>query len=105
MNLKNAMGTTFGCIFAILFLGYGFVQMGAGYIGIRHEWGTGWAIAAIAACFILRLSLPLTIGAFLAAKNVWHWHSSLALLFAAPGLAFMALMIPSVFASLFRRDQ
>jgi hypothetical protein len=104
MSLKEKMSTTFGCTFALLFIAYGLVQVFAGYIGISEKWGTGWAIAALAGCFVFRLSLPLTIGAFFAARDIWGWHWGLALLFAAPGLAFMALMVPGVVASLFGKS-
>lgn len=105
MSLKEKMGTTLGCTFMLLFLGYGLLQIGAGYIGISEKWGTGWAIAALVACFMFRLSLPFTIGSFFAARDIWHWHWGFALLFAAPGLAFMALMIPGVLASVFSKKE
>jgi hypothetical protein len=104
MSLKEKMGATFGCMFMLLFLGYGLIQMYAGYIGISAKWGTGWAIGALVACFGLRLSLPLTIGSFFAARDLWGWHWGWALVFAAPGLAYMALMIPGVITSLFGKS-
>ncbi len=99
-------GAAWGCIFAIIMLLYGLAQIYAGFIGIRHHWGGGWAIAAVVAAFMFRFSLPLTIGSFFGAMNVWGWHWVGALVFAAPGLAFMALMIPGALASVigkFRR--
>jgi Na+-transporting NADH:ubiquinone oxidoreductase subunit NqrB len=99
MSVSEKLGTSFGCLFMIAFLAYGLVQIYAGYIGIDYHWGSGWAIGALVACLIFRFSLPITIGSFFAARDVWDWHWSLALLFAAPGLAFMALMIPGAIAS------
>ena len=88
-----------GCLFAILMLAYGLAQIYAGWIGIEHHWGAGWAIAAVVAAFVFGFSAPLSVGSFFGAMNVWGWHWLGALLFAAPGLAFMALMIPGALAS------
>lgn len=88
-----------GCLLIILTLIYGLFQFHIGYICIEHHLGSGWAIAAIILAFMLRFTLPITIGAFFGAMDVWGWHWAVALLFAAPGLAFMALMIPGIFAS------
>jgi hypothetical protein len=88
-----------GCIFMLLIMGYGLAQIYAGFIGIRHHWGGGWAIGAVVVALMFRFSLPLTIGSFFGAMNVWGWHWLGALVFAAPGLAFMALMIPGALAA------
>ena len=40
-------------------------------IGIAHYWGRFWAIIIIAICIFFRTSLPIMIGAFLCAKNLW----------------------------------
>lgn len=88
-----AAGQTLGCLLAIGMLVLGIVQIVAGWIGLEDAFGWGWAVAATAAFFLLRFSLPLTVGAFLCAKNVWGWHWAGALAFAAPGLI---LMIPSL---------
>lgn len=103
MSTDSDGGPGWGCIFGILMLAYGAVQIYAGYLGIELHLGGGWAIAAVAVMFILRLSLPITIGSFFCAKDIWEWHWSLALLFALPGLAFMALMIPGALASLMQK--
>lgn len=86
-----------GCILIAV---YGIAQIVAGYVGIQHHFGSGWAIAAIVAAFVFRFSLPITIGSFFGAMNVWGWHWILALVFAAPGLAFMMLMIPGALANM-----
>jgi len=96
MNDKSA--GIFGCLLMLLICAYGFAQVWAGYTGIEHHLGVGWAFAAGVVAFLFRFSLPLTIGAFFCAMNVWGWHWIGALLFAAPGLLFMALMIPGVLA-------
>jgi len=82
---------------------YGIAQIWAGYIGIDHHLGSGWAIAAVVVAFLFRFSLPITIGSFFGAMNVWGWPWYGALIFAVPGLAFMALMIPGALASIFQK--
>ncbi len=77
-------------------LAFGLAQFVAGYAGIEHHLGAGWAIGALAVAFLLRFTLPITIGAFFGAMNVWGWHWALAALFAAPGLLFV---VPGVIAS------
>lgn len=94
------LGALLGCLGAILFICYGLAQIVAGFAGIQHHLGTGWAIGIIVASLILRFSLPITIGAFFGALNVWHWHWLGAALFAAPGLLFLALLLPGAFSYL-----
>jgi hypothetical protein len=96
---ESNSGAIWGWLLLLLLLAYGLAQVVAGFIGIRHHWGTGWAIGAVAVAFLLRFSLPLTVGAFFGAMNVWGWHWSAALIFAAPSLLFTALMIPGVLAA------
>lgn len=86
-----------GCGFAILFFGFGIVQMAAGWAGLEDSFGWGWGLAAIIGALFFRFTLPIAVGAFLCAKNVWDWHWAFALLFAAPTLLFM---VPAFFASL-----
>lgn len=81
----------------IAFLIFGVAQMVAGYQGIAFELGTIWAIAAIGVAFVLRFTLPLTIGSFFGAMHVWGWHWSAAAVLAAPGLL---LIIPGTLASI-----
>jgi hypothetical protein len=52
----------------------------------------------VVVAFGFRFTLPITVGAFFGAMNVWEWHWALALLFAAPGLV---LALPGVLASIF----
>lgn len=92
-----------GCAGAILMLLYGAAQIYAGALGISHELGHWWAFAALVAAFMFRFTLPITIGSFFGAMNIWGWHWIWALLFAAPGLAFMALMIPGALAAVVQK--
>ena len=93
-----------GCAFIIGMLIYGIAQISAGYIGIDHHLGSSWAIGAVIAALLFRFSLPITIGSFFGAMNVWGWPWYGALIFAAPGLAFMALMIPGALTSIFKKE-
>ena len=83
-----------GCI---LFAAYGVAQIVAAFLGFEFYMSSFWAALIIVACIWFRFSLPITIGSFLGAMNVWEWHWLLALVFAAPGLV---LVIPSILASL-----
>ena len=46
-------------------------------------------VGGIALAFVVRIILPLTIGTFFAAMDVWGWPWYGALAFAAPGLLFV----------------
>lgn len=71
------------------FIAFGVLQLIAGYIGIDHHFGKGWAIIALLCAILFRITFPITIGAFFGAMDVWHWHWVFAAIFAAPGLAFI----------------
>lgn len=86
-----------------VFVIYGLSQMYAGFVGIESYAGNGYAYAALAAALFARFTLPLTVGCYYAAEHVWGWHWSLALLFAAPGLAFNLLMLPGLAANALNR--
>jgi len=64
-------------------------QIAAGYEGIAHGMGPGWAVAAVFIALYLRFTLPITIGAFFGATQVWGWHWALALGFTLPALVFV----------------
>ena len=95
--MNEKVGTTLGCLGAIIFMGFGLVQLAAGWAGIENAFGWGWGVAALIAAVWFRFTLPIAVGAFLCAKNIWDWHWFFAALFAAPGLLFM---IPAFFADL-----
>ena len=78
-----------GIFGGILFLIVGLIQIGVGYIGIEHHFGAGWAIGALVLGFSFRIMLPLTIGTFFGALDVWDWPWYGALALAAPGLLFV----------------
>lgn len=88
-------------IFGVIgFCIYSFLQLYAGFIGIEHHLGMFWAFVSIFLAFALRIPLPLTIGSFFGAMNVWGWHWFFALLFAAPGLViFFAFLTGGIFGT------
>jgi hypothetical protein len=79
-----------GCI---LFAAYALAQILASFAGFEFYTGPFLAAVIVGGCIWFRFTLPLTIAAFLGAKNVWQWHWFVALIFAAPGLL---LVIPSI---------
>lgn len=91
------MQALLGIVWFIIVMGYGILQIIAGYVGIDFHFGAVWAGVAIFSALIFRFTLPITIGAFFGAIDVWGWHWGFATLFAAPGLAFL---IPGVILSI-----
>lgn len=80
--------TTLGTTLMIAVFLFGLFQFAAGWTGIEQRFGWGWGIAAVIAG-LCGFSIPLTIGTFLCARNIWHWSVPFAVLFTLPGLAFM----------------
>lgn len=80
---------------ALLLIPLGLLQIFAGYVGLAETIGHGWAFGALAVFFVLGFSLPMTVGTFLCATEVWGWHWAGGLLLAAPGLLFL---VPGVLA-------
>ena len=78
-------------------LAFGLAQLAAGYAGISDGLGVGWAAGALFVALVFRFTLPITVGSFFGAMNVWGWHWALAAVFAAPGLL---LIIPGALASI-----
>lgn len=74
MTEETNAGFYGSCGLMIVFMAYGIVQIYAGYVGIDFHLGAIWAILALAAAFLFRLTLPITIGSFFCATDVWGWH-------------------------------
>ena len=91
------MGIVIGIAGLVAIFALGFAQLAAGFVGIEHGLGLGWAWVALIAAMVFRFTLPITIGAFFGAMNVWGWHWALAALFAAPG---MIVVVPNVLTSM-----
>jgi len=87
--VKNILSFLAGGIGVIFFLGFAIVQGAIGYLGIAYHFGSGWAIGLLILAFVFRFSLPLTIGTFFGALDVFGWPWYGALLITLPGLLFM----------------
>ena len=95
-----------GIIAFILFMAVSIVQIYAGFIGIEYHLGVIWAYASIAVAIVLRIMLPLTVGTFFGAMDVWGWEWHWAALLAAPGLLFIVpATITSVMSSMVNRSR
>jgi hypothetical protein len=87
----------------VLLLVYGLVALAAGFYGIAAEAGQVWALMALLCAILFRFTLPLAVGTFLCAYKVWDWPWPFAVLFAAPGLAFMLTGVVAAALSLIHR--
>lgn len=89
------MGVALGFVVFFAILAYGGAQLFVGFVGIEDGLGMIWAWVALVAALMFRFTLPITVGSFFGAMNVWGWHWAFAALFAAPGLL---LIVPGVLA-------
>ena len=94
--MSNILTFLAGGIGLILMLVIGLAQMVIGYIGIEYLFGAGWAIGAVVLALMFRFSLPLTVGTFFGAMDVFGFSFIVALLITLPGLL---LMIPGAIAA------
>ena len=94
--MKNILTFLAGGFGVILLLGVGLAQMIVGYIGIEYHLGSGWAIGAVVLALMFRFSLPLTVGTFFGAMDVFGFSFIVALLITLPGLL---LMVPGAIAA------
>ena len=95
-KLGNLGAGLFGIIFFIGLIIYGIAYLRAGYQGIELYWGQWWASGFIVLAILFRFTIPITVGAFFCATEIWGWNWFGAGFFAAPGLIFI---LPSVVAS------
>lgn len=63
-----------------------------GLAGIDHHLGLFFSILAALALVVFRFSIPIAVGCFFGARDVWGWHWIGALLFTLPGLAYVFRM-------------
>ncbi|MDD3786045.1 MAG: hypothetical protein PHQ87_10905 [Hydrogenophaga sp.] len=86
-------------MFAIF--GYQLALLYAGFVGVEDwvggGWAWGWLIGSIVLGYMLRFTLPIAVGAFIGAVEVFRWHWIVAIIFAAPEFA---LGVPYVLAGL-----
>lgn len=78
-----------GGIGVVFFLGFAIAQGAIGFLGVEYHFGSGWAIGVLVLAFVFRFTLPLTIGTFFGALDVFGWTWYGALLITLPGLLFM----------------
>lgn len=79
------------CLMALAFCGFA-------WLGLEHEFGWQYALAAVVAGGVVRINVALPVGLFLYAGNFWGWPIAPALAFSAPGLV---LVLPSFAIGLF----
>jgi len=96
--MGSSVSTGIRVVGAMAFLILGIAQLVAGFAGIDHSVGVLWACVALIAALVFRFTLPITIGAFFGAMNVWGWHWALSAIFAAPGLL---LVVPGAISQAF----
>lgn len=96
MSIKDIAAGGAGLLGCLVMLGVGLFVLGIGSAGIGHELGFWWGVAAFVAAVVLRFTLPISIGVFFYARDIWHLHWVVALLIASPGLIFM---VPGVIAA------
>jgi hypothetical protein len=77
----------FFLLIAAAFLLFSIIQLYAGFVGMQYHLGSVGAILIMIISLRFRFTLPITIGAFFCALDVWNWHWVMAILFVAPGLA------------------
>jgi hypothetical protein len=81
----------------VAFICFGLLQLACGFWGIEDAAGKVWAWLSLIAAVSFRFTIPITVGVFLCATNVFHWDWWWAALFAAPGLIFI---VPGILVSI-----
>ena len=87
--MKNILSFLAGGIGVVFFLGFAIAQGAIGFLGVEYHFGSGWAIGVLVLAFVFRFTLPLTIGTFFGALDVFGWPWYGALFITLPGLLFM----------------
>lgn len=101
--MSDRMSGVLGCAGMLVIGTYGLVQIVMAVLGIGYHWGLGWALVIVLASILFRFTLPITVGSFFGALDVWGWPWFAALLFAAPGLLFLVLMLPGAVGAVMER--
>lgn len=102
-KFSDVFSGAIGLAFAAVVIGFSIFTLGAGWAGLEHAFGGWWGIAGVVLALVFRFTLPISVGVFFCARDIWHWHWAFSLLLAAPGLL---LMIPGLVRSIigaFRR--
>ncbi len=61
-----------------------FFYIVVGFIGFENYFGLTLATIIVVPAILFRFPHPILIGAFLCAKNIWHWHWIYAVFFSLP---------------------
>lgn len=86
--MGEKLGESLSCIGMVLFLALGVVQLYAGYIGLDYLIESSlWFNVLFWGSILLNIWIPIFVGCFYAARDLWEWHWALALLFTLPGIA------------------
>ncbi len=102
--LERLGGGLFALLWICVIIVYAVSQIYAGWLGAELYWGFGGAVGVMVVALFFQFTLPLVIFSFFGAWQVWEWPWYLALLFAAPGLAFMAVgLTGSAISAMFGR--
>ncbi len=94
----ETIGQILGFMLTALFCLLGLAMFAVAWTGLTSEISWQWAAGVIIASFVVRLYLPIAVGAFLFAHNIWGWPLPESVLFALPWLIFLS---PSIAASVF----
>ena len=87
LNILYGLATL---VWVIIVFTYQFSLIYAGFIGIQMHMGTIMGILSIIVLLLFRFPIPIMIGAYFAAHDIWHWEWYWALLFSSPGLLLIA---------------
>jgi hypothetical protein len=88
----------------IIGLSFALALICAGYVGIEYHLGTIWGVIAVLLALSRIFTLPILLGVFFGAMNVWDWHWAWAGLFSASGLInFVIVPYSQLLADLPRR--
>jgi len=96
--MKSLISNLFVALAVLFFIAYGIFLFVMGYLGIEEYLGTGWAVIAVIAAFLLRFTLPLTIGSIYGVMVFFNLNVGLSILIVIPTLVFI---VPSFFVMLF----
>ena len=95
--LPSSIRSGYRILLALMLVAFGLTQIAAALVGTYTLLGTVWVWVAMSLLAAAGLALPIAFGACFGAIFVWHWHWSLAAVFAAPRLV---LVLPGVVAAL-----
>ena len=99
-NVRSVFSGSLGILGGIVFFGIGLAQLVLGFGGIDYHLGPWFAWGSMILAF-LGFTIPITIGTYFGAVDVWGWPWWVGILIAIPGVV---LMFPTLIATLFDRN-